>query len=161
MPRKMLSNIMTLGRRWLQLSASVHINQGQSAKQKHRGILVPGGFGQRGTEGMVLAAKRARENKIPFLGICLGFQIAVVEYASNVCNLQGDHPLDDFSVSPSNGDFRCNLNRVGGDYRTSCHHLHARNLQNAYGRYYAPWLATDCLPAWLRRLVDRPEAVWR
>ncbi|KAJ3296832.1 CTP synthase [Rhizoclosmatium globosum] len=53
------------------------------------GILVPGGFGVRGTEGMVLAAKHARENKIPYLGICLGFQIAVIEFARNVVGLAG------------------------------------------------------------------------
>jgi CTP synthase len=48
------------------------------------GILVPGGFGDRGIEGKVLAAQYARENKIPYLGICLGMQIAVIEYARNV-----------------------------------------------------------------------------
>ena len=52
-----------------------------------RGILVPGGFGQRGTEGMMLAVKWAREQKIPYLGICLGFQVAVIEWARNVCNM--------------------------------------------------------------------------
>ncbi|KZP28344.1 CTP synthase [Athelia psychrophila] len=51
------------------------------------GILVPGGFGQRGTEGMILAIKRAREQKIPFLGICLGFQLAVIEWARNVLQI--------------------------------------------------------------------------
>ncbi|KAM4055314.1 glutamine amidotransferase class-I domain-containing protein [Hirsutella rhossiliensis] len=49
------------------------------------GILVPGGFGQRGTEGMIKAAQYARERKRPFLGICLGMQIAVIEYARHVC----------------------------------------------------------------------------
>ncbi|KAJ7636855.1 CTP synthase N-terminus-domain-containing protein [Roridomyces roridus] len=48
------------------------------------GILVPGGFGVRGTEGMMLAIKYAREQKVPFLGICLGFQLAVIEWARNV-----------------------------------------------------------------------------
>lgn len=51
------------------------------------GILVPGGFGHRGTEGMVSAAKWARENKIPYLGICLGMQIAVIEFARHVCDM--------------------------------------------------------------------------
>ncbi|EPQ53698.1 CTP synthase [Gloeophyllum trabeum ATCC 11539] len=51
------------------------------------GILVPGGFGMRGTEGMILAIKWAREQKVPFLGICFGFQLAVVEWARNVCGL--------------------------------------------------------------------------
>lgn len=50
-----------------------------------KGIIVPGGFGKRGTEGMVLAVRWAREKKVPFLGICLGFQLAVVEFARHVC----------------------------------------------------------------------------
>lgn len=67
------------------------------------GILVPGGFGNRGVEGKVLAAKYARENNIPYFGICLGMQIAVVEYARNVCghknanstefNTESDFPI--------------------------------------------------------------------
>ncbi|KAI9762239.1 MAG: CTP synthase ura7 [Chaenotheca gracillima] len=51
------------------------------------GILVPGGFGHRGTEGMIAAAKWARQNKTPYLGICLGMQIAVIEFARNVCDI--------------------------------------------------------------------------
>lgn len=51
------------------------------------GILVPGGFGDRGIEGMILAAKYARENKIPFFGICLGMQCLVIEYARDVCGM--------------------------------------------------------------------------
>lgn len=54
-----------------------------------RGILVPGGFGQRGIEGMIEAIKWAREKDVPFLGICLGFQVAVIEWARNVCGLKG------------------------------------------------------------------------
>ena len=51
------------------------------------GILVPGGFGSRGIEGMILAAKYAREKRIPYFGICLGMQIAVIEYARNVAGI--------------------------------------------------------------------------
>lgn len=51
------------------------------------GVLVPGGFGIRGIEGMITAVKYARENNIPYLGICLGMQMAVIEYARNVCGL--------------------------------------------------------------------------
>ena len=53
------------------------------------GIIVPGGFGDRGIEGMIDAIKYARENKVPFFGICLGMQMAVVEYARNVAGLDG------------------------------------------------------------------------
>src|SRR5690606_940898 len=52
-------------------------------------ILVPGGFGKRGTEGKMAAIRYARENGIPFLGICLGMQLAVVEFARNVAGLAG------------------------------------------------------------------------
>ncbi len=51
------------------------------------GIIVPGGFGNRGTEGMILAVKYARERNIPYLGLCLGMQIAVIEYARNVLGI--------------------------------------------------------------------------
>ncbi|KAJ5054341.1 uncharacterized protein L3040_000617 [Drepanopeziza brunnea f. sp. 'multigermtubi'] len=53
------------------------------------GILVPGGFGHRGTEGMIKAAEWARVNKTPYLGVCLGMQIAVIEFARNVCGITG------------------------------------------------------------------------
>ncbi len=53
------------------------------------GILVPGGFGDRGIEGKIIAAKFARENKIPYLGLCLGMQVASIEFARNACGLAG------------------------------------------------------------------------
>ena len=53
------------------------------------GILLPGGFGNRGVLGKLIAARYARENKIPFLGICLGMQCAVIEFARNVCGMEG------------------------------------------------------------------------
>jgi CTP synthase len=57
--------------------------------QNVNGILVPGGFGDRGVEGKIKTAQYARENKIPYLGICLGMQVAVIDYARNVANLSG------------------------------------------------------------------------
>ncbi|MGV3466505.1 MAG: CTP synthase [Heyndrickxia sp.] len=58
------------------------------------GILVPGGFGDRGVEGKILAIQYARENKVPFLGICLGMQLASIEYARNVLGLKGAHSAE-------------------------------------------------------------------
>src|SRR5213079_2507620 len=64
------------------------------------GILVPGGFGERGVEGKILAAKYARENKIPYLGLCLGMQIATIEFARDVLGLQGAHSTEFDPQSP-------------------------------------------------------------
>jgi len=58
------------------------------------GIIVPGGFGSSGVEGKILAIRFARENNIPFLGLCYGFQLAVVEFARNVCNLKDAHTTE-------------------------------------------------------------------
>ena len=59
-----------------------------------KGILVPGGFGDRGIEGMILAAQYARENRIPYLGICLGMQIAVIEFARHVAGWTDAHSAE-------------------------------------------------------------------
>jgi len=64
------------------------------------GILVPGGFGDRGIEGKILAAKYARENKIPYFGICLGMQIATIEYARNKCGLAGANSTEFDKATP-------------------------------------------------------------
>lgn len=58
------------------------------------GILVPGGFGNRGIEGMVAAAKYARENNVPYLGVCLGLQIAVIEFVRNVVGIEGSTSME-------------------------------------------------------------------
>jgi CTP synthase len=57
-------------------------------------ILVPGGFGNRGVEGKIAAVRYARENRIPYLGICLGMQVAVIEFARNVAELEGAHSTE-------------------------------------------------------------------
>lgn len=58
------------------------------------GIIIPGGYGKRGTEGKILALEYARENKIPFLGLCYGLQMAVIEFARNVCDLKGANSVE-------------------------------------------------------------------
>jgi CTP synthase len=63
--------------------------KGTELLQELDAILVPGGFGERGVEGKIMAARYARENKIPYLGICLGMQVALIEYARNVAGLTG------------------------------------------------------------------------
>ncbi|MFC1553640.1 CTP synthase [candidate division KSB1 bacterium] len=72
---------------WLESEDIKDDNAGNMMKDMH-GLLVPGGFGDRGIEGKVKAIKYVRENKIPFFGICLGLQCAVIEFARNVCELK-------------------------------------------------------------------------
>jgi CTP synthase len=63
-------------------------------------ILVPGGFGERGVEGKIATVRYARENKIPYLGICLGMQAAVIEFSRNVAGLEGAHSTEFLPKSP-------------------------------------------------------------
>ncbi|MDT0582664.1 MULTISPECIES: CTP synthase [Alteromonadaceae] len=69
-------------------SKGIHILQDLDA------ILVPGGFGERGIEGKIAAAKYARENDVPYLGICLGMQVAYIEFARNVAGMEGAHSTE-------------------------------------------------------------------
>ena len=75
---------------WIQSEDITEENVHEYLKEAD-GILVPGGFGDRGVEGKITTIKYARENKIPFFGICLGMQLAAVEFARNVCGLTGAH----------------------------------------------------------------------
>ena len=76
---------------WIDAEDLDHIE----AKLKHvDGIIIPGGFGVRATEGKIKAIRYSRENKVPFLGICFGMQLAVVEYARNVLNLEDAHSTE-------------------------------------------------------------------
>jgi CTP synthase len=121
-------------------------------------ILVPGGFGVRGTEGKIAAVRYARERKIPFFGICLGLQMAAIEFARNVCGLEKanshefdegtPHPVvslmaDQKQVSAKGGTMRlgaypCTLkpgslaSRVYGRQEISERHRHRYEINNAY-----------------------------
>ena len=79
-------------------SETVSSENAVAVLKKCSAIIVPGGFGKRGIPGMIETAKYARENNVPYLGICLGMQIAVIEYARNVCNL----------IDADSGEFNCN-----------------------------------------------------
>ncbi|MDR1642813.1 MAG: CTP synthase [Clostridiales bacterium] len=93
-----LSVIEALGHAGFEFGANVEIVWIDSEQVTRRnvssllhsvhGILVPGGFGERGIEGMIIACQYARENRIPFLGLCLGMHIAVIEFARSVCGLE-------------------------------------------------------------------------
>ena len=73
---------------WLDTTEINSRNVAEILRSAH-GVIVPGGFGARGAEGKIECVRFVRENHIPFLGICLGFQMAVIEFARNVCGLQG------------------------------------------------------------------------
>ncbi len=89
------------------------------------GLLVPGGFGERGIEGKVQAIRFARERKLPFLGICLGMQCAVIEFARNVAGLRGAHSTE-FDKDASHPvicllDEQKNVTNKGGTMRLGAH----------------------------------------
>ena len=75
-------------------------HEGTAALEDVDAILVPGGFGERGVEGKIATVKYARENKIPYLGICLGMQVAVIEFARNVAGLKDAHSTEFRKESP-------------------------------------------------------------
>jgi len=82
------------------IDAELIENEGTAALNDVDAILVPGGFGERGVEGKIATVRFARENKIPYLGICLGMQSAVIEFARNVAGLEGAHSTEFLPNSP-------------------------------------------------------------
>jgi CTP synthase len=104
------------------------------------GILVPGGFGDRGIEGKILAGQYARENKIPYLGLCLGMQTAVIEFARNVAHMEGanstefnpnsKYPVIDLMPDQHNVTNKGGTMRLG---RYPCHLKAGSKASAAYG----------------------------
>jgi CTP synthase len=112
-------------------------------------ILVPGGFGERGVEGKIKAVQYARENKVPYLGICLGMQVAVIEYARNVAGLvdanstefdpKSAHPviglITEWTTSDGDVEVRDESVDLGGTMRLGaqeCQLLEGSNVARAY-----------------------------
>ena len=75
-------------------SSKINSSNFRTKLKGHNAILIPGGFGERGIEGKILAAQYARENKIPYFGICLGMQVACIEFARNVLKLTGANSVE-------------------------------------------------------------------
>jgi len=105
------------------------------------GILVPGGFGNRGIEGKIQAVRFARESKIPYLGLCLGMQVAVIEFARNVCGLAGAHSMEFDGDTPhpviSLLDGQQKVTTKGGTMRLGnfvCHLAEGSRALQAYGQ---------------------------
>ncbi|HIY44005.1 glutamine hydrolyzing CTP synthase [uncultured Helicobacter sp.] len=114
------------------------------------GILIPGGFGERGVEGKILAIQYARENKIPFLGICLGMQLSIIEFARNVLGIKEatssefdpktSHPfiymIEDFIDQEGQKQIRTHTSPLGGTMRLGeyeCELKEETYIQKAYG----------------------------
>ncbi len=82
------------------LRAEDILEEGTALLEGVHGLLVPGGFGERGLEGKIAAIRWARENRVPFFGICLGMQCAVIEIARDLCGLDGAHTLEHSPHTP-------------------------------------------------------------
>ena len=120
-------------------SETITENTVEGILKKYDGILVPGGFGSRGIEGKILAIKYARENDIPFLGICLGMQMAVVEFARNVLNLS-DANSAEFSDTTQNPvihimENQKNITDKGGTMRLGAYPCKLKKNSLAYKIY--------------------------
>ncbi len=128
------------------------MDNGAKSLLGHNAILVPGGFGERGFEGKILATQFARENKIPFLGICLGLQAAVIDYARNVAGLHGAnstefegecaHPvialIHEWTTASGDKEFRSKNSDLGGTMRLGaqkCLLEQGSTTQRCYGSH--------------------------
>ena len=88
-----ISNQATVDIKWVDSETITGENVGELLGDV-QGILIPGGFGSRGIDGMITAIRYARENKVPFLGLCLGMQLTIVEYARNVAGINDAHSIE-------------------------------------------------------------------
>lgn len=128
------------------------------------GILVPGGFGSRGTEGKIKAVQYARERKIPYLGLCFGMQLAVIEFARNVCGLDGasstefgptPHPV--IAILPEQEKIR----QMGATMRLGNYPAHLREGSMAQKIYGASEIIErhrhryEVNPAYIMRIQDK------
>ena len=109
--------------------------------EAYDGILVPGGFGKRGIEGMIQAIRFARERKVPYFGICLGMQTMVIEFARNVCGLAGANSSEFDQTTPHRVIYKLRelkgIDELGGTMRLGAYPCVLADdslAQRAYGR---------------------------
>lgn len=103
------------------------------------GILIPGGFGDRGIEGKIATAKYARENKVPYFGICLGMQCAIIEFARNVCGWENANGVE-FSKNTSHPvidlmEEQKNISNLGGTMRLGAYNCKIKPATQTYEMY--------------------------
>jgi CTP synthase len=124
---------------WLS-SEQFEQGRGVDILKDYDGLLIPGGFGPRGVEGMLSAIRHARENQLPFFGICLGLQCAVVEFARNVCGLEDSHSSE-FAAETHDPvicllDSQLQVTTKGGTMRLGafpCHLKEGSKAREVYG----------------------------
>jgi CTP synthase len=153
------------------------------------GILIPGGFGSRGIDGKILAAAYARENQLPYFGICLGMQVALIEFSRNVCGLEGanstefdensPHPVIDLLATQKTitsmggtmrlGAYTCRLDpnsKVAAAYgseQVSERHRHRYEVNNRYRQVFKEHglvLAGTTLDTRLVEIIELPDHPW-
>ena len=152
-----IANDARVEMRWVD-SEEIETHGAQELLDGVAAVLVPGGFGDRGVEGKIAAARWARENEIPYFGICLGLQVATIEFARNACGLEGAnsrefdretrYPVIDFMADQKDqtrmggtmrlGAYRCILDpgsiaaRAYGGAEVSERHRHRYEFNNGY-----------------------------
>ena len=136
-----IENDVKVDIRWVDSETVTDGNAAQILKGA-QGILVPGGFGDRGVEGMISAIRYARENGVPFLGICLGMQMAVVEFARHVCSMADAHsseldPATTHSVIDLMPD-QVGVTAKGGTMRLGSYPCHLKEGSLAAAVYSTP-----------------------
>jgi CTP synthase len=153
-----IANDVGVDIKWISSDEFVDARAAADILGRHDGLLVPGGFGVRGVEGMVDAIRHAREHAVPFFGICLGMQTAIIEFARNVCGLDDSHSSEfapecdnpvislmesqqhvtDMGGTMRLGAYPCRLSRgsrvaeVYGVAEVSERHRHRYEVSNAY-----------------------------
>ena len=109
---------------WIEAEGVLGPGLASDSCERYDGILVPGGFGKRGIDGMINAIRYAREHKVPYFGICLGMQTLVIEFARNVCGLEG---ADSTEFDPGHAAPRdLQAARAEGRRRAGRHHAAGR-----------------------------------
>ena len=134
-----IANDVKVSTEWLS-SEQFEEGAGVEILRDYDGLLIPGGFGPRGVEGMLAAIRWARENELPFFGICLGLQCAVIEFARNVCGLAESHSSE-FSEHAQDPvicllDSQLQVTTKGGTMRLGaypCHLAEGSRAREIYG----------------------------
>jgi CTP synthase len=146
---------------------TTELDEENAVKELHGvdGIIVPGAFGSRGAEGKVACIKHVREKKIPYLGLCYGFQMAIIEFARNVCGLEDansteikvncQHPVID--ILPEQKE----INSLGGNMRLGGHDVEVKKDSFAYKLYGSTLVRErfrhrwECNPTYIKQFEDK------